>query len=126
MWTDLLSMGAEMRLPRDRLRRQYEEFSGASTNSYTNDNSYNSYPAQQLAPAYGYGYAKLKCAFSHSITNLFNKSKNVIGCCAMKNIDYGGEHRNLPISYKCPVGSRGPPGDTGFSRSLKRFNNLNF
>lgn len=70
MWTDLLKMGAEMRLPRDRLRRQYEEFGGqqqayerpsTSYSSYST-NSYN-YPSQPVAPTYGYGLAKVKCKF---------------------------------------------------------------
>ncbi|KAI6171547.1 Collagen triple helix repeat-containing protein [Aphelenchoides bicaudatus] len=94
MWTDLLKMGAEMRLPRDRLRRQYEEFGGSSQEASYPANSY-SYPSAPVAPTYGYGIAKVKC------------------CCAMKNIDYEGEHRNLPVSYKCPVGSQGPPGPIG-------------
>jgi hypothetical protein len=67
MWSDLQVMGADTRLPRDRLRRQYEEFGGSDTstpytqeNSYASDNSYN-YPSRPIAPTYGYGYAKLKC-----------------------------------------------------------------
>lgn len=61
MWSDLQSMGADIRMPRDRLRRQYEEFSGSeNSNSYSSDNSYN-YPSQAIAPTFGYGYAKLKC-----------------------------------------------------------------
>jgi hypothetical protein len=68
MWTELLKMGAEMRLPRDRLRRQYEEFGGSNNQAYErpissySSNSYN-YPSQPVAPTYGYGLAKVKCEF---------------------------------------------------------------
>lgn len=89
MWTDLLAMGAKMRLPRDRLRRQYEEFGGSTSREPDSYSKSYSYPVEPIAPTYGYGYGKVKC------------------CCAMKNIDYEGEHKNLPVSYKCPVGSRG-------------------
>uniref|UniRef100_A0A1I7SX52 Col_cuticle_N domain-containing protein n=1 Tax=Bursaphelenchus xylophilus TaxID=6326 RepID=A0A1I7SX52_BURXY len=112
LWDDLVKIGAKVRTPRDRLRRQYETFAsgyqGANYNgqsgSYGNQNNgYNNdgYEEQQsgyeapVAPVYGYGLARLKC------------------CCAMKNIDYDGEHHNLPVSYKCPIGKKGPPGPTG-------------
>ncbi|KAI6225122.1 hypothetical protein M3Y99_01374300 [Aphelenchoides fujianensis] len=105
LWDDLQRMGTKIRVPRDRLRRQYEDYNSNANgqaayeaNPYSSQtNAYDSYapPPPVSAPTYGYGLAKLKC------------------CCAMTNIDYEGEHRKLPVSYKCPVGQKGPPGVTG-------------
>ncbi|CAD5212429.1 unnamed protein product [Bursaphelenchus okinawaensis] len=114
LWDDLVLLGAKVRTPRDRLRRQYENFAsgyqGANYNSQVNNynspnTNYNNDAYEEphqpyeapVAPVYGYGLARLKC------------------CCAMKNIDYEGAHRDLPVSYKCPIGKKGPPGPSGES-----------
>lgn len=65
MWSDIQAINAEMRVPRDRLRRQYEEFGGTPKNDYQSESSYgqnSNYASEQaVAPTYGYGYAKVKC-----------------------------------------------------------------
>ncbi|KAI6211581.1 Collagen triple helix repeat-containing protein [Aphelenchoides besseyi] len=100
LWNDLQKMSTKIRVPRDRLRRQYDDYNFNGQQAYENGNSYDNYnsytpPPPLAAPTYGYGLAKVKC------------------CCAMSNIDYDGEHRSLPVSFKCPIGAKGPPGPPG-------------
>ncbi|KAH7703260.1 CRE-ROL-6 protein, partial [Aphelenchoides avenae] len=94
-WKDLMKMEQDEGFPsRSRLRRQYGDNAYNNYASSTFSAGYETleYPIQE-APIYGYGYAKLKC------------------CCALSN--YKIDYNSLTLSYKCPIGSKGPPGPTG-------------
>lgn len=104
---------------RNRLRRQYGDYNSYASSTFSSG-GYETleYPIQE-APIYGYGYAKLKCKFVTKQNQNLDRfadciattSNSFAGCCALSNykIDYSA----LTMSYKCPVGSKGPPGPTG-------------
>lgn len=67
LWADLVKMWGTLRTPRDRLRRQYEDFAPSSyqpASQHYGGGGYESPPSgyeTPETPIYGYGLARLKC-----------------------------------------------------------------